>query len=385
MSCLIIQDVQTVQTADNSGYAWAGLRKFQNVELVTARLMSIHKVPARHRENVRKQALQIRYCLVQAREYFTAAASVSLATKPNLLYYGTMSLAIAEILFKQSGDSSLDRAREQNKHHGLTMTVVEVPKASTLRESSRLLKAYPMEIKGVRKGTFDLWHRSMREHPIPGHMTRYFGDNASTTAFESIWHAEDKRYDSIPSTGISLEDCLASLPLLSEHVAAAGLSSNLVRGRCLGRLWPGQQWNAHNVFVLHPDPNVQALLGRMRLNPNDIDRIDLREAGTGLVITLNNDWVSGHVSFPVPAAATINSEEWRMWINNPPLNEFGFYYVGLYLAGNYARYYPDRWLADVEASSAISLAIEEMCSTAEWRAPWLSLCELDQTLYVNEA
>jgi hypothetical protein len=130
---------------------------------------------------------------------------------------------------------------------------------------------------------------------------------------------------------------------------------------------------------------VQTLLERIKLNPNNIERIDVRQAGTGIVITFGNDWVNGHISCPVPGAAVVNTEEWRMWTNDPPLNEFGYYYVGLYLAGNYARYYPDKWLADVESSSPICLAIEEVCSTAEWRVPWLALCELDRTLYVNEA
>ena len=88
---------------------------------------------------------------------------------------------------------------------------------------------------------------------------------------------------------------------------------------------------------------------------------------------------------PVPPAATIKTDEWRMWTNSPTLNEFGYLYVALFLAGNYARYYPDKWLADVESSSAISLAIEELCSMAEWRVPWLSLCEMDLKMYVNEA
>jgi hypothetical protein len=137
--------------------------------------------------------------------------------------------------------------------------------------------------------------------------------------------------------------------------------------------------------MLHPDLRVQRFLDEVKVNPNDIDRIDVREVGAGIHITLTNDWVNGHVSFPVPGAAMVSHEEWRMWINDPPLNEFGYYYVGLYLAGNYARYYPDKWLADVEASSPLALAIEELCFTAEWRVPWLSLSELDQTLYVNEA
>jgi hypothetical protein len=51
---------------------------------------------------------------------------------------------------------------------------------------------------------------------------------------------------------------------------------------------------------------------------------------------------------------------------------------------NYARYYPDQWVLDVERSTPLALAIEELCELSEWRVPWLSLCELGRTLLVNE-
>jgi hypothetical protein len=156
---MVITQVSKVRTSDPSGFAWAGLRKFQNVENVAQKLEAIHKVPAKYKDAVRKQALQIRYCLIQAREYFTTAAAVTTATKPNLLYYGTMSLALAEILFKQSGESSLDKARQQNRHHGLTMTVGAIRKSATLSESAALIRAHPVEQGGLRKGTFELWRR----------------------------------------------------------------------------------------------------------------------------------------------------------------------------------------------------------------------------------
>src|ERR1700733_14387293 len=98
---MIINQARSVKTSEPAAYAWAALRKFQNVEIVANALMTTHKTDAKWRENVRKQARQLRYCLIQAREYFTAAKSVSLATRPNLLYYGLMSFALCEILFKQ--------------------------------------------------------------------------------------------------------------------------------------------------------------------------------------------------------------------------------------------------------------------------------------------
>jgi len=131
--------------------------------------MHIHSVPTKHRENVRKQAAQIRYCLIQAREYFAAAATVTLATKPNLLYYGTMSLALAEILFKQTGDSSLDKARAENRHHGLTMTMGGFPKTPSLYEAARQLRANPVSINGKRQGRSQHWQ-------LLGHISTLLGE-----------------------------------------------------------------------------------------------------------------------------------------------------------------------------------------------------------------
>jgi hypothetical protein len=84
---MIVREAQRVRTADPAKYAWAALRKFQNIELVTKKLIDIHGIPSRHHDDARKQAQQLRYCLIQAREYFTAAEAVSTATKPNLLLW----------------------------------------------------------------------------------------------------------------------------------------------------------------------------------------------------------------------------------------------------------------------------------------------------------
>jgi hypothetical protein len=150
--------------------------------------------PPKWRDHVRKQAQQLRYCLIQAREYFSAAGSVSIATKPNLLYYGTMSLALAEILFKQSGDSSLDKARSEHRHHGLSMRAGGVPRGANLELSASHIRAIPLNVDGRRKGTFELWHQSSREHPLAGFLTRHLAGGGSTTTFQVLLGAADNSF-----------------------------------------------------------------------------------------------------------------------------------------------------------------------------------------------
>jgi hypothetical protein len=165
-------DVRTVG-GDIEKFAWSGIRRFHNVSFVTNKLEKIHNTPPSQRKNIQKQAEQIRYCLIQAKEYFDAANYVSLATKPNLLYYGIMSLALADILFKQDGRSSLDQARQKHKHHGLEFICsYDKSKQHDLTASASSLAAAP-HLKGDEGfGTFELWHRSCRETPLTGTLTR---------------------------------------------------------------------------------------------------------------------------------------------------------------------------------------------------------------------
>lgn len=120
---MIITSASPFTSEDIPSYCWSRLRQFHNTEWVTEQLIRLHKVDKGQYNNVKKQAQQIKYCLIQAKEYYEAARIVSLATKPVLMYYCIMSLALAEILLKQDGRSSLDVARGDNAHHGLIVKV----------------------------------------------------------------------------------------------------------------------------------------------------------------------------------------------------------------------------------------------------------------------
>jgi hypothetical protein len=157
---MILTSAAKVDDPDVTRYAWSRLRRFRNISEVEDRIIRLHQLGTRHRANAKKQATQLRHCLIQAQEYFDAATAVTLATKPVLYYYCIMSLALAEVLLKQSGESSLERGRDQNKHHGLTLRVQGLPKGDhTLSKSAASLVAAPLaRSTGERFGTFDLWH-----------------------------------------------------------------------------------------------------------------------------------------------------------------------------------------------------------------------------------
>jgi len=274
---MAIKTARRVRSIDHEGFAWAGLRKFQNVDFVFEDLKTSHAIPAKWHHNARKQAQQLKYCLIQAREYFQAAQAVSLATKPNLLYYGTMSLALAEILFKQSGDSSLDKAREQHKHHGLTMTVGGIGRHASLADAAAKFRAAPIEINGARRGTFELWHRTAREDSAAGEVKRISADGGSTTSYELLFGAGDQRLPAVPLQGLSLWQCMKSLPEMYDYLNGLGIKPSSVRGEISSEIRLGNKWTSALTITLHPSPLVESVLDQIKIDPNFVDRVTFQE------------------------------------------------------------------------------------------------------------
>lgn len=165
---MLISDIRVLGADRSVGYCWQTIRRFQNVDFVTEFLKDLHQIPLKYACDAKKQASQIRQCLIQGSEYFAAAKGVTIATKPVLYYYAIMSFALAEILIKQDGKSSLDKAREIHKHHGLHFKVscFNDPKVP-LGLSAAALSASPAQSgKDQRYGTFELWHQSARQLPV---------------------------------------------------------------------------------------------------------------------------------------------------------------------------------------------------------------------------
>lgn len=136
--------MEWITTSDVSAETWRRLLEFANTD-VTVELLERYHGSANSRQlrsNYKKQAQQIRVCLLQAREYLDAARSSSIYTSPNHLYYGMVSLASAVMLVNGDGRKSLDylRGAAANNHHGLKfstgVTSVSCHRGLTILENS---------------------------------------------------------------------------------------------------------------------------------------------------------------------------------------------------------------------------------------------------------
>jgi hypothetical protein len=123
----MIRDFKEITAENPLKEVWKLLRFFRDVQFASEQHRRILNISdeqyKKHKKYIEKQAKQIGYCIRQAEEYFQASSQVGLATRPNLLYYGAVSLSQALILLKHNGEYSLDARRNTQKHnhHGLEL------------------------------------------------------------------------------------------------------------------------------------------------------------------------------------------------------------------------------------------------------------------------
>jgi hypothetical protein len=120
-------------------------------------------------------------------------------------------------------------------------------------------------------------------------------------------------------------------------------------------------------------------------HPGDaLERLEFREMPSGGIIQWS-DTLETTMRLRLPNGTMWTADEVRFWPCEQPLNEFGFMYVALYIVGNYARYFPDLWMRDVERNSPLALAVEELLAMTARRMPLLSLSELSRIYFVPAA
>jgi hypothetical protein len=299
-----------------------------------------------------------------------------------------MNLSLAEILLKQDGNSSLDRSREQHKHHGLMFTFTENKKQTQdLATQAGTLRASPSmrPINGTleRFGTFELWHRSARPLPLVGmgsEATQHF--NLSLIRPVIVFTYDDKRLPLLPPTGITLLDCLSSLPRMNNFMRGYGIIPDMIRGKLNASYRSQDDWYVIKITIQPSLQNkVDEFCSNLIFSANYAGHVEFDDYSSGGVIQISG--YHGHCE--MPPGLVVSQENIYFWPRVRPLNEFGMLYVALYICGNYARYYPDFWIKDVDAYSPLALAVEELVHVAEQTMALLTLSELSRSYFVPEA
>lgn len=382
---MIITETSEIPSKDTGKYAWSELRRFHNINYVYGLHRQLLKVPDEFKHFAMKQAEQIKFCLHQAREYATAADTVSLATKPLLLYYSCMSLALAEVLFKQGGHSSLDKAREVHNHHGLILRIDEriVRQNDDLVTVASAIAAGPMVRGGThRTGTFELWHSSARSLPGVGQHTDSHEWGAHTKKNQAIIKPLDERLPLIKESGLTLLHCMSRVPGMGDIMKSYGHTEEFIRGK-IETVYISATKNFMIDLLFHPTSqiNLDNLVEKFAFRMPNVDKFSYRSFGGGGHLRLE---ANGHSfdSSRTPSCCNTSVQELLFWTDDSPQNEFCYIYLTLYILGNFARYYPDLWMKAVEQNHPIATASERFIEIAEARMPLCILSEMSRVYYL---
>ena len=378
---MLFEETALIEGRDVTQFSWASLRQFQNINFTANKIKKIHKILPKYEKNANKQAEQLRYCLIQAEEYFRAAESVTMATKPLLIYYGIVSLALAKILFKQSGMSSLDAARGQHAHHGLDFRLAGGPViGASLEEVGANFRAVPLvKANDERFGTFALWHASSRNSPIVGNLTRNLENGASTKALNILAQVADVSPAPLREKGLSFLDCARQLPYLRSTLNMHGVKGSTARGTIDATVWENRGRSEYKIVIQPGDGDIiEKICEKFIFSPSMVPFAEISDMPSGYIIS-----ISELGEFSAPEAIQIKKDEVWFMHENENLNEFGHIYVCMFIIGNYARYYPEMWMKEIENSTPLFLLSQEIVHWSSRRMPLLCFGELNRTYYLN--
>lgn len=384
---MIISSVKKLDDQDVETYAWRGLAQFLNIGFTSEQMIYLHRLPLKQHTNARRQAEQLRFCLLQAREYFDASKAVSIATRPVLLYYCAMSLALAEILLKQSGDSRLSELRATHNCHGLTLALSSTPKPPTdsLAQSISTLVAKPqLGPDGNPRGTFEVWRRSAREYPLAANFIETHETGTQTT-FTALFVGRDEPPPILSRAGVSLLDCLTNLPYMRESLGRWGVGLNMVRASVQRELHVKSGEMTTTLITQPADATLlEEFLDRWRMRADYVNAFNVSELPSGYIARWSGQVSQvgqvGHMS--LPHSTCINGRDIYFSCADHGVGEFGYLYLALHMLGNFARYYPDHWLKHIELHSPLASAAIDLCDFSLSRLPLLSLSEMTRRYHV---
>jgi hypothetical protein len=366
--------MEWVVSDDIGRESWRRLQEYANIDLATDYLIGRHGHPKNPREvrNYRKQAEQVRVCIIQAKEYFDAAGSSTLFTSPNHLYYGLLSLSTAQMLLLGSGEYSLDyrRGNPENSSHGLRFSTACT--ASNARSGLEILEKSRYEV--LARGHFISWYGTLPKRvAIFGLHTEKFADGTS------VDFKECGGYDVVSAEDLivrkqSILELLRHFPDLAQDFRRYGVPINAARITAEVRTQPSSRlslWTFHQTLDA---AGYEKLLDQFSIAPRFADSLIPRLDANGHVwaVEVRHSSVDGFsVNFPESRDAM--DHETYAYADPVATHEVVDGFLVAYQLSMLARYYPDVWVSCIESHCRGAKLIERAVDTLIKKAPVLTL------------
>jgi hypothetical protein len=380
---------------------WRYLRVCTNEGVVTELIQSLHHPDRKHERNVRKQARQLGYCVRQAEDYFEAARSVGLSTKPNLLYYGAMCLARSLTLLRLDGAHSLDYLRDRGRHlhHGLDLDRGNLEHAwrdGAVESALRSLRSRLFIKDDEGWGTFTLFYRSVQRSVSivpceifiegPGKINHVGRTNDPEMPAETELH---------PPFLFETLDLMRQLPDLYDDLRIHGVASRLCPGvvketdHAYVSSWQDYMHKSdfrvkvQYEFVVKTQ-DAQALERVKSLYEKKNPEIRFRESvASNSVFQLSWEQTANesHEYWSPDIIQDISGGTYFLTDSSVYLPEPCAYLAVLFNLGMLARYYPDIWMRAIDSRSQVVNLVQSFLETAERKFPNLILDQLSGTRF----
>jgi hypothetical protein len=394
----MIKEFKEVRTEDPIRQTWRFLRFFLDVPHVSQLISKAHDVPeGRHKENIRKQATQISYCIRQAEEYFHASSQVSLATKPTLLYYGAVSLSQALYLLRKDGTYSIDALRKEKKHnhHGLDLVrgfVVDTRSSGGVEDFFNSLQC-EMHISGAGEpwGHFALFYQALVPTACRILSTVQDADSSIATNFNLPYTGHDMSpLKSFIGRKFNVFDIVRALPDMFFTLREMNIVPDIARGsmnrhstrhytqypeknRELSRILTNHQFI---IDEIHPNNKLYIIDFLKQRNPNI--KIGY-EAGASVILNVLYDYTNEDeepINYLPDCTDDLNGEVFYITSPDTYISEPASFLIVLYCLRMLATYYPDVWMKTIDQSVRIAETVDLLLNIAYRKFPVLILDQL---------
>ena len=370
--------MEWITTDDVKKETWRRLLEFANDDFAIAKIEELHG-PITNKNEVfyKKQARQIRLCLLQAKDYLNSSNDASLITAPNLVYYSAVSLCSATMLLNGSGEKSLDYLRNSGKSrsHGMSRSVEE----SRFSEGTRLLEQVSLKVQ--KEGFLKEWYETIPK--VDPHYTvfhRYDQEGSVLSGIGRFSFAKFIDFEELVGEEPALIDLVKRVPDLENDLRRLGIATG---GSRLSEKVEMTDQRTLRKWIIHKcesEVDLDKIISEFTFNDNP-DGIEFKkhiaENKLSAVISIEYDsktklsykspesrWTSDGIQFCYPGSFT-----------TPEIVDcFGI----LYLIGMICRYYPDLWITTLDKHSLSSKILEGTIEVMKKKFPILALSLLNQ-------
>ncbi|TGK79294.1 hypothetical protein EHQ23_16930 [Leptospira bourretii] len=382
---------------DKRKAGWKHLKYFCDTEYAVSQMRYLQKIPEGNYSNLRKQAEQVRYCILQAEEYFQSAENVSIITKPNLLYYGCASLTKAMLLMLGNGTSSFDYQRKKNlhHHHGLDFFTINENITKNLDTKSFLENLHVKIHKNTKHqpwGHFPLWYQLLIPVPI-SIKTKTVDNTQSQTVIERSEPypgCDLRNLESLIEQNFNVLKLMQNMPDLNTDLSAFNVESKLCAGNTTldykefyteknGQKTLEKKTETHNFFINNiRNENLKNKLLEFYRKHNPSIKI-ISDFGLSIHLRLTITRTKENPGAGFYYLDIVEDYFGNKFIIQDPeeyICEVASFYIVLFAFGMYCRYHPDIWVPSISNNIRLKQLVETFLAVVEIKYPIMILDQI---------